>query len=58
MKESGLVYELQEKYSEYLEMMTEEQSSAFLIDIMAVIIIKERELKEFYKTVAYANSQV
>lgn len=40
--------EIIDKYGEYIE-MAGEKTPAFLIDILCKMVIKERELNEYYK---------
>lgn len=55
MKAQVLIQELTQKYSEWLE-MAGDNSPALLIDIMANLLVNEREEKEFYKGMAYGRS--
>lgn len=55
MNSNDLINELIDKYGEWLE-MAEHEADNLLIDILAKLVLKEREEKEFYKQVAYART--
>ncbi len=52
MTPQSLIQEIQEKYSEWLE-MTEDNPQEMLLGIMAKLLLIERQDKEFYKKVAH-----
>ncbi len=51
-----LLNELREKYSEYIE-MAGENSPALMNQILASLLFKEIEEKEYYKKIAYSRQK-
>lgn len=53
MKTEQLIDEVIEKYGEWLEMA--DDAPNMLIEILANLLIKERELNDYYKKVTYVR---
>lgn len=54
MKTEQLIDDVIEKYGEWLEMS--DDAPSMLIDILANLLIKERELNDYYKKITYARN--
>lgn len=48
-KADAVIQEMCDKYSEWLEMMSETQTYNFMLNAMAVEVVREREKAENYK---------
>lgn len=55
MKSTQVIQEVLDNYGEWIEMASEHDAGYLLLDMMACIIIKERNEKEFYRKLAYGT---
>lgn len=55
MNEYDIISEVVEKYGEHLEMLPDDEYEQYLIYLLARLLAKEKDEKQFYKSLTYGK---